>query len=74
MFKFGTRRSEVAVSQQKKQNGERCENNLQGAIQAKCANKHHGGEQSPHREICGHGRFVRSRTPSDFRKNNQHDQ
>ena len=71
MFESGTRRGEITDGEQEEQNSERGENNLQRTVQPQRADKHDGGEQSPHGEICGHRRVVGRGDPSQFREDDQ---
>ena len=54
MFESGARVCVIAVGEEKEKNRQRAEYDLQSAVQPQRADKHNGGEQSPHGEICSH--------------------
>ena len=71
MFESGAGPGEIADGEKEKQDGEGGENDLQGAVDPQCANKHDGGEQSPHGEVGGHGRLIGGVDPPEFRQDDQ---
>ena len=74
MPEVGTSADEITDGEQEEKNRQRTEHDLPGHMQAQRANKHHRGEQAPHRKVRRHRSVIGRRVPSQLRQNNERHQ